>query len=193
MHIKNSIFKIIGGKHRGRKLNFTDTDRLRPTPNKIRETLFNWLQFETRSKTFLDLFSGSGALSFEALSRGAKQVTSIEKDTSTFSFLKQNKQLLKVNNLTIINQDAFIFLDKNTITPFDFILLDPPFNKNHLSKALKLIAKNNFLTNNGKIYVESEFKITMDFLTENFLKEVKINKQKKSGAVHYCLLEKSLH
>jgi 16S rRNA (guanine966-N2)-methyltransferase len=77
----------------------------------------------------------------------------------------------------IINQDAFIFLDKNTAVLFDFILLDPPFHKNYLVKALKLIAKNNFIADNGKIYIESEFKITLDFLTENFPKKVKIKKK----------------
>ena len=182
-------FTIIAGEYRGRKFSFPDVDTLRPSSGKVRETLFNWLQFETQGKTFLDLFSGSGALSFEALSRGAKQVISIEKDTKAFSFLEQNKHTLKTNNLTTINQDAFVFLNKNTTTPFDFILLDPPFNKNYLPKALKLITENNFVTDGGKIYIESEFKITLDFLTINFPKKVKINKQKKSGAVYYCLIQ----
>jgi 16S rRNA (guanine(966)-N(2))-methyltransferase RsmD len=85
-----------------------------------------WLQFETQGKTFLDLFSGSGALSFEALSRGAKQVVSVEKDTNALHFLEQNKQLLKADNLTIFRQDAFEFLKKKPKKPFDLILLDPP-------------------------------------------------------------------
>jgi 16S rRNA (guanine966-N2)-methyltransferase len=95
-------FQIIGGERRSRKFIYADAEGLRPTPSKVRETLFNWLQFETQGKTFLDLFSGSGALSFEALSRGAKQVVSVEKDTNALHFLEQNKQLLKADNLTIV-------------------------------------------------------------------------------------------
>mgnify|MGYP001604658297 CR=1 FL=1 len=184
-----NTFHIIGGEHRGRKFNFADADGLRPTPNKVRETLFNWLQFEIQGKTFLDLFAGSGALSFEALSRGAKQVTSVEQNTKACTFLTQNKDLLKVNNLSIINQDAFVFLNEKCSVAFDFILLDPPFNKNHLTKVLELVTKNGFVDYGSKIYVESEFEITPDLLSTSFTKAVAIKKQKKSGAVHYCLLE----
>ncbi|MBA5248548.1 MAG: 16S rRNA (guanine(966)-N(2))-methyltransferase RsmD [Gammaproteobacteria bacterium] len=182
--MKNS-FQIIGGVHRGRKFNFPEVDGLRPSPNKVRETLFNWLQFETADKTFLDLFSGSGALSFEAISRGAKHIVSIEKDKTAFDFLQENKRLLKADNLTIFNQDAFDFLAKKNTKPFNFILLDPPFHQNYLNKILKLMTKNNFIAKNGKIYIESEFKITHDFLQNTFT----INQQKKSGAVHYCLIQ----
>ncbi|MDC9714440.1 MAG: 16S rRNA (guanine(966)-N(2))-methyltransferase RsmD [Gammaproteobacteria bacterium] len=187
--IKNNTFQVIGGKYRGRKFSFPDVDGLRPSSSKVRETLFNWIQFKTHGKNFLDLFSGSGALSFEALSRGAKQVTSIEKNTNAFKSLEKNKQLLEVNNLAIFNQDAFVFLDKKPITPFDFILLDPPFNKNYLTKVLKLISENDFVVTGSKIYIESEFEITTDFLKDSSLQTSIINKQKKSGAVHYCLIQ----
>ena len=182
-------FQIIGGKHRSRKIIFTDAEGLRPTPSKVRETLFNWLQFETHDKTFLDLFSGSGALSFEALSRGAKQVTSVEKNTNSVRFLERNKQLLKADNLTIFQQDAFAFLNKKPKVPFDLILLDPPFHKNYLAKALNLISKNDFVVTDGKIYLESEFEITMTFLKTHCSTKINISKQKKSGIVHYCLLK----
>lgn len=181
----NNSFQIIGGVHRGRKCHFPEVNGLRPTPNKVRETLFNWLQFETAGKTFLDLFSGSGALSFEAISRGAKHISSVEKDSVAFTFLQENKHLLKADNLTIFNQDALNFLTKKNTNPFDFILLDPPFHQNYLEKILPLITKNNFLTKTSKIYIESEFKITRDFLQNTFT----INQQKKSGAVHYCLIQ----
>lgn len=180
----NNTFQVIGGKHRGRKFKFPDVDGLRPSPNKVRETLFNWLQFEMGGKTFLDLFAGSGALSFEALSRGAKSVTGVEKNAKAFGFLQDNQQVLKVDNLMIFNQDAFDFLREEG-TPFDFILLDPPFYKNYLEKVLTLIIENGFIDNGSKIYIESEFEVTDDFLNHKFI----INKQKKSGAVHYCLLE----
>ncbi|WXU00694.1 MAG: Ribosomal RNA small subunit methyltransferase D [Catillopecten margaritatus gill symbiont] len=181
---KNNTAQIIGGQHRGRKFNFADVEGLRPTPNKVRETLFNWLQFETSGKTFLDLFAGSGALSFEAFSRGAKSVVSVERNVDAFEFLQKNKRLLKADNLTIFNRDAFDFLSEKNGS-FDFILLDPPFNKDYLTKALELITENGFIAKGGKIYIESEFEITSDFLVDNF----NINKQKKSGMVHYCLIQ----
>ncbi len=84
-----NTFQIISGEHRGRKLSFPDADGLRPTPSKVRETLFNWIQFESFNKTYLDLFAGSGALSFEAVSRGAKQVTGVEKNLSVFQSLEK--------------------------------------------------------------------------------------------------------
>jgi len=183
-HIKNNSAQIIGGKHRGRRFKFADAEGLRPTPNKVRETLFNWLQFEMANATFLDLFAGSGALSFEAISRGAKTVVSIEKDALSFKFLQENKRLLEMDNLTIFNRDAFDFLSEKK-DAFDYILLDPPFDKGFLSKALSLIMENAFLAKGGKIYIESEFKITEDFLESGFI----INKQKKSGMVHYCLIQ----
>lgn len=182
----SNTFQIIGGKHRGRKFSFPDADGLRPSPNKVRETLFNWLQFEMTGKTFLDLFAGSGALSFEAISRGAKRVNCVEMNANAFTSIKRNEQLLKVSNLTVINQDAFVFLSEKCSTPFDFILLDPPFNKDHLPKILKLLLENGFVVDGGKIYIESEFEITQEFLADF---SANIIKQKKSATVHYCLLQ----
>jgi 16S rRNA (guanine966-N2)-methyltransferase len=177
-------FQIIGGKHRGRKFSFPNVLGLRPSPNKVRETLFNWLQFETHNKTFLDLFAGSGALGFEALSRGAKSVVSIEQDANAFDFLVKNKALLKADNLTIFQKDALLFLQKPPAIAFDFVLLDPPFNKNYVSKVLKLIIQNSFVASGGKIYIESEFKINADMYST----PINIIKQKQSASVHYCLL-----
>lgn len=187
--IKNNSFQIIGGEYRGRKFNFPHVEGLRPSPNKVRETLFNWIQFNTHGKTFLDLFSGSGSLSFEALSRGAKYVMSVEKNKDAFAFIAHNKTLLKTDKLQVVNADAFTFLAQSNNVFFDFILLDPPFNKNYLVKALKLITENGFVAKGSKIYIESEFEINSDFLTTHFSQKITINKQKKSGMVHYCLLK----
>ena len=185
----SNTFRIIGGEYRGRKFGFPDADGLRPTPGKVRETLFNWIQFESFDKTYLDLFSGSGALSFEALSRGAKQVTSIEKNLGAFQSLEKNRKLLKSDKISFFNQDALIFLNQKSTKTFDFVLLDPPFNKNLVPKVLKALKNGDFVTTKSKIYIESEFEITQSYLKENFLEKIEIIKQKQSGAVNYCLLE----
>lgn len=182
-------FQIVGGEHRGRKFSFPDVSGLRPTSNKIRETLFNWIQFESAGKSYLDLFCGSGALSFEALSRGAQQVISIEKNKSAFQSLEKNRKILKSDKINIINQDAFDYLTKINNKSFDFALLDPPFNQNLLPKALRSLSKGGFVHSKSKIYIESEFEISQDFLNENFSQKTKINKQKRSGNVNYCLVE----
>lgn len=186
--IKSNTFQVVGGEYRGRKFSFPDVEGLRPSPNKVRETLFNWIQFETQDKTFLDVFTGSGSLSFEALSRGAKCVVSVEQNREAFNFLEHNKTLLKTDRLQLVNADAFVFLAQSNSEFFDFILLDPPFNKNYLIKALKLIAENGFVAKGSKIYIESEFEITLDFLVQHCVQKLTLNKQKKSGLVHYCLL-----
>ncbi len=186
--IINNSFQIVSGEYRGRKFNFLDTPSLRPTSGKIRETLFNWIQFESHNKTYLDLFTGSGSLSFEALSRGAKQVVSIEKNFNAYQSLKKNKILLKTNKMRIFNQDALNFLSEKNTQTFDFVFLDPPFNKNYLPKTLKALSKGNFVTLNTKIYIESEFKILKNDATEWLSTNIKINKQKHTGQVHYCLI-----
>jgi 16S rRNA (guanine966-N2)-methyltransferase len=185
----SNTFQIIGGEYRGRKFGFPDADGLRPTPSKVRETLFNWIQFESFDKTFLDLFAGSGALSFEALSRGAKQVTSIERNLSAFQSLEKNRKLLKSTKISFFNQDAFIFLKQKNTKTFDFVLLDPPFNKNLVLKALKALKDGDFVTTKSKIYIESEFEITQRYLKEEISEKIEIIKQKQSGAVNYCLIK----
>ncbi len=182
-------FQIISGEYRGRKLNFPDANGLRPTSGKARETLFNWIQFEVFDKTYLDLFAGSGALSFEALSRGAKKVISIEKNYKAWENLEKNRKLLKSDKIQCINQDALYFLSKINTQNFDFVFLDPPFHKNILPKALKLLSKGNFIASGSKIYIESEIEMNKKELSTFFSEKIEIIKQKQSGQVNYCLLE----
>jgi len=182
-------FQIIGGEHRGRKFSFPDAPGLRPTPNKVRETLFNWIQFELSNKVFLDLFAGSGALSFEAISRGAGQVISLEKDSNAFQNLEKNRKNLKSDNHRVIHGDALDFLSKKPSQTFDFVLLDPPFHQKILEKTLNRLSAGGFLTLGCKLYIESEFAITDVFLNQEISQKIKINQQKHSGQVHYCLIE----
>ena len=185
--MKNS-FRIISGDFRGRRFSFPEVEGLRPTSGKIRETLFNWLQFDILNKTILDPFAGSGALSLEAISRGAKEVYLIEKDRKVFNKLKSNFKFLDSSQYEIINEDAMIHLDKSSKQSFDLVFLDPPFTKNLLLKTIEKLSSNNYINSQSQIYVESEYKLTEDNLSPLINYHFKINKQKKSGNVHYCLI-----
>ena len=181
-------FRIISGKLRGKKFSFPDIEGLRPTSGKIRETLFNWLQFNILNKIVLDPFAGSGALSLEAISRGAKEVYVIEKDRKVYEKLKSNFKLLDRSQYTIINEDALIHLTKPSKQSFDLVFLDPPFAKNLLLETIEKLSNNHYINNQSQIYIESEYKITEDNLSSLINYHFKINKQKKSGNVHYCLI-----
>lgn len=172
---QNNSFSIIAGKYRRLKFDFSGDISLRPTPNKVRETLFNWLGFDIVGKTVLDSFAGSGALGFEAISRGAKNVVLLEKNPQTQILIKQNILKLKDENITIICDDFFKYNFKHT---FDIILLDPPFNLDLIDKSIDII-KNNIANDNTLIYFESEFELKNT--------QIQIIKQKKSASVHYAL------
>ena len=181
-------FRIISGDFRGRKFSFPEVDGLRPTSGKIRETLFNWLQFDVLNKTVLDPFAGSGALSLEAISRGVKEVYVIEKDRKVYEKLKSNFKLLDRGHYTIINEDAMMHLAKPIQQSFDLVFLDPPFAKNLLLETIEKLLNNHYINNQSQIYIESEYKITEDNLSPLINSHFKISKQKKSGNVHYCLI-----
>ena len=181
-------FKIISGYFRGRKFSFPEVEGLRPTSGKIRETLFNWLQFDIINKTALDPFAGSGALSLEAISRGAKKVYIIEKNRKVCEKLKTNFNFLDRDQYTIINDDAITHLSKPSNHSFDLVFLDPPFAKNLLLQTIEKLSKNNYINSQSQIYIESEYKLTEENLSSLINYHFKINKQKKSGNVHYCLI-----
>jgi len=161
---------------------------LRPTSGKIRETLFNWLQFEIANKTILDPFAGSGALCLEAISRGAKEVYLIEKSKKVSDKLESNFKILNSSQYKIINQDSLIFLEMQNKNPFDLVFLDPPFEKNLLPQALKLLSKKNYIDTRSQLYIESEYALTDEILNEHISYQCTIIKQKKSGNVNYCLI-----
>src|SRR3990167_149658 len=118
--------KIIAGIYKGKTLPVINTAHLRPTPNRVRETLFNWLMFEIKAYTCLDAFAGSGALGIEALSRGAKKVILLEKDKEVFNKLEKTTQSLKNDAIIPLKADFFTFIT-TTKEQFDLIFLDPPF------------------------------------------------------------------
>ena len=134
--IQNS-FRISAGLYKGLKFKFPSSEGLRPTKSIIKETLFNWLQFSIQGSNVLDLFSGSGSLAFEAISREAISVTIVERDKKVFDSLKKNSNFLKASSsIQLINDDALNFIERIKNTRFDIIFLDPPFFKNYLDVCL---------------------------------------------------------
>ena len=186
--IKTNTFKIISGTLKGRKFFFKDSDGLRPTSGKARETLFNWLQFEIANKTILDPFAGTGALGIEAISRGSGKVIFIEKDFKTHKILESNLKLLESDRYQLSKQDSLKYLEKVKLSPFDLIFLDPPFNQQLIPSILSLISKENLIDSKSKIYIESEYEIDLELLNSNIKYNCSIEKHKKSGNVYYCLI-----
>jgi 16S rRNA (guanine966-N2)-methyltransferase len=191
-NIKTNTFKIISGSLKGRKFFFKDSDGLRPTSGKARETLFNWLQFEIANKTILDPFAGTGALGIEAISRGSGKVFFIEKDFKTHKILESNLKLLESDGYQLSNQDSLKYLEKVKLLPFDLIFLDPPFKQQLIPSILSLISNQNLIDSKSKIYIESEYEIDLEFLNSNIKYNCRIEKQKKSGNVYYCLISLEL-
>lgn len=175
--------RIIAGKWRGRKLDVIDSPGLRPTPDRIRETLFNWLQQEVVGARCLDLFAGTGAIGFEALSRDASQVVMVESDAKIVESLKQHAQTLKSENHSIQLADGLSYL-KQDIAPFDIIFLDPPFKQGYIEKCCELIIQESLLNPDGLVYIESEKNLP---LPDGW----QIKKQKNAGQVQSMLVELS--
>lgn len=177
--------RIIGGKWRGRKLTVLDSPGLRPTPNRVRETLFNWLAPVITDARCLDVFAGSGALGFEALSRGASNVVMIDSSPAVIKTLHNAATLLNAKNIEI---HCAIAPTQLTLIqgPFDIIFLDPPFQKNNVLPCCHFLEENNFCAENTLIYIESSEKIDEKQLPKNWT----IIKNKKAGRVVYHLIER---
>jgi len=187
--IQNS-FRISSGLFKGLKFKFPSIEGLRPTKSSVKETLFNWLQFSIKGSRVLDLFSGSGSLAFEAISREAMTVTIVEKNKTAFDYLKKNSNKLNSNiAIQLINDDAFNYLDRIKNNKFDIIFLDPPFFKNYLDSCLSKLKENKIIGIKSKIYIESEFEISEDFLKKNLVSSFELKKNKKSGDVYYAIIE----
>ena len=160
-------------------ITFPDQEGLRPTPDRVRETLFNWLGQTLYGKTCLDLFAGSGVLGFEALSRGAKLVVMTEKNRPVLLALQKNAVMLGAQHLELTAGDGVQFLARET-RQFDVIFLDPPFRQEFLPKLMPLLPDR--LTENGLVYVESEGVV-------NPGEEWEVWRSGRAGQVHFHLLK----
>jgi len=183
----NGKVRIIGGKWRGRKLKVLNHDTLRPTPDRIRETLFNWLAQTIVGSQCLDLFAGSGALGIEAVSRGAQSALLVEKDYKIVQNLKQQVALLNSDKFRIIQSDALYFLKQPAIQ-FDLVFLDPPFKQNLLLPSCECLENQEWLAPHTQIYVESERHFDATTLPKNW----QIIRQQTAGQVACFLLQREL-
>ena len=180
---KASQLRIIGGEWRSRRLPIASVPGLRPTPDRVRETLFNWLQITVPGARCLDLFAGSGALGFEALSRGAATVVMVEKHPAAFAQLQANRTTLQADDIELLHTDGLAFLQTSP-KPFDLIFLDPPFRQGLVSEALQLIREHNLLSEGGVVYLEYEAELEPDLA----IYELEVFRQTTAGQVMSVLL-----
>jgi 16S rRNA (guanine966-N2)-methyltransferase len=170
--------RIIAGEYRGRRIRVASRPGLRPTPDRVRETLFNWLGQWLDGLTCLDLFAGSGALGFEAASRGAKRVVMVENDRAAFSALIKTKETLHAANVEPVLGDALEFLGRSET--FDVVFLDPPFRQNALPAVFAKLAPR--LASGARVYVESAAPLALDRPWSEL-------KRSRAGQVSYQLFE----
>lgn len=185
IRVSNNKVKIIGGQWRGRNLPFSDVQGLRPTPNRIRETVFNWLQYDVIASDCLDLYAGSGALGMEAASRGAKRVVQVESNAQVCRQLKQNTELVSASQVKIVQQEVFRYLAGNN-EEFDLVFLDPPFTEGYAVQTANWLEDKRWLASHAKIYMEVEGQLKLTGLPESW----SMLKQKIAGEVAYYLFER---
>lgn len=180
--------RIISGQWRGRKLPVLNAEGLRPTTDRTKETLFNWLMQDIHGLRCVDAFAGSGSLGFEALSRGAKSVTFIEKNAAAAKQLKSNIELLKISELqaSVHSSDAIQFFQQSTPQAYDLVFVDPPFGKGLAEPILLSIIENGWLAQNGLVYLETEQPAPL-----TIAEPWQVLKKKETSGFSYCLLQLS--
>ncbi len=181
--VARNQLRIIAGQWRGRKLPFADVEGLRPTPDRVRETLFNWLAPMIGGARCLDPFAGSGALGLEALSRGAAEVVMLDKHPKVMKQLQANLTLLDCQQAMLQQADALQFLQQTPEKPFDVVFLDPPYRKNLLAPCCELLNEQAWLAEGARVYLENERGYTLPILPDNW----ELLRSKKAGQVAYHL------
>ena len=171
--------RIIGGRFRSRILRFPDASPIRPTPDRVRETLFNWLGQRLDALDCVDLFAGSGALGFEASSRGAARVVMVERDRATARALRESIAQLQAEGVEVVEDDALAYL-RRTRDSFDVAFVDPPYASGLAGQALALIAPR--LRPGARVYVERDAPI-------DFGPSWRVLREDRAGAVRYALME----
>jgi 16S rRNA (guanine966-N2)-methyltransferase len=184
----NSL-RIIAGKWRSRKLSFPDLEGLRPTADRVRETLFNWLQERIVRADCLDLFAGSGACGIEALSRGAKQVTFLDVSPLAIEAIRSNLGLLQAGGFSLVCEDSLTWLSslKRPEGPcFDIAFIDPPFASSLLGRSIAALEASGLLREEALIYLEAAQEIESVQVPGNW----QLRKSKRAGMVYYYLYQR---
>ena len=183
---KKGEIRIIGGKWKGKKIYFDLNDDLRPTPDRAKETLFNWLGQDLKKMYCLDLFSGTGALGFEAFSRGAEKVTFVEKNKEYLQKIKNvYLEMSEKADCDFFCAECLDWIQNNNSgTKYDLIFIDPPFNKNLVHDLLAAILDKQLLSKNGQLYYEFEKKLELEMP-----ESLNLKKKKSLGKKSYVLAE----
>lgn len=182
----NGQLRIIAGAWRGRKLNFSEREGLRPTTDRVRETLFNWLQVDISGSRCLDLFAGSGALGFEAASRGAARVVMVDNQIETANTLKANIDLLSAQQAEVVCSDAISYLS-NCNEVFDIVFIDPPYRADVIAQCCELLESEQCLSDHAKIYVECDAKQDLSKDSNGLPENWRCLKHKTAGQAGYHL------
>jgi len=180
---RSSQVRIIGGQWRSRKLNVPEAPGLRPTPDRVRETLFNWLAPYIQGARVLDAFTGSGALFLEAMSRGASTGLALDSNSDAIDNLRSNLALLQCDNAEVVRVDALQYLSASSEQGFDIVLLDPPFHQDLLLNTCELLETNLWLNPRAWIYTESEQAPSTLGVPNTW----RLHREKHTGQVHYAL------
>lgn len=178
--------RIIGGQWRSRKLGFPEAPGLRPTPDRVRETLFNWLAAHIEGAKVLDAFTGSGALYLEALSRGASMALALDANATAIASLRHNLDLLGCATGQLLQSDALKYLETQTPSAFDMVFLDPPFHQNLLPATCTLLEEKGWLAERAWIYTESETPPSALQMPATW----RLHREKKAGQVYYSLWQR---
>ena len=179
--------RIIGGEWGSRRLTFPDAPGLRPTPDRVRETLFNWLATHIEGARVLDVFTGSGALYLEALSRGASMALALDNNAEALASLRRNLDMLGCAVGQVSHTDSLRYLETQTPVQFDLVFLDPPFHQSLLPAACALLEERQWLADSAWIYTESETPPSSIGLPSNW----RLHREKKAGQVYYALWQRS--
>lgn len=182
---RKGFIRIISGRLRGRKLPVHDVEGLRPTTDRVKETVFNWLAPDIYQAKCLDLFAGSGSLGFESLSRGAESITMLELDKKAANQLQQNLATIGASNVEIFNTDSLKYLAQPG-TPHDVVFIDPPFRQDLIQNIIALLEANHWLAPHAIIYIEAEKELA-DLATPAHWH---LHREKTAGQVNYRLYQR---
>jgi 16S rRNA (guanine966-N2)-methyltransferase len=181
--VQKGVVRIIGGKWRGRRLKVPAVPGLRPTPDRVRETVFNWLSMYLPGARCLDAFAGSGAFGFEALSRGAAYVEMVDQSQTVMQVLKEELAQFQVDNANIYCASLPLQLQKPD-QPFDIVFLDPPYQANLLYTCCHYLEEHDFLADLAHLYLEAHTAVSENELPANW----RLLKAKSAGQVYYHLV-----